>query len=305
LPEPAAVMFNVLQVTAHGPDGAELWTSSWGPSAFGFHRMSRPPAPDFSETPGEIVATGSGFELHWSKSNGRLVAGTLRGRPLPLPAGPQLIGYRRADRRFEPVLPAPAGVVVTARKQVDRVVVTVTTGSPKVSFRWVLDLNGDLSLRYDYEVAGEFDVLGIQFDVPPASAKRWFGRGPYRVWRNRLEGGIFDLHEVAFNDATPGETYAYPEFNGYFRDWRWLSLETAAGRLTIENTGVPFFGLGKPRDGVNGLLDLPDVGLSFLEVIPAMRNKFHTTDQLGPQSATPTVTGAHQGTLSFHFEPSR
>jgi hypothetical protein len=304
LPEPTAVMFNVLQVTARGPDGSELWTWSWGPSAFNIHRTSRPPEPDFSETPEEIIVTGSGFELHWNKTNGRLVAGTLRGRPLPLAAGPQLIGYHRVDRKFESVLPASSGVVVTARKEANQVVVTAASESPKVSFRWILDLNGDLSLRYDYEVEGEFDVLGIQFDVPPAAAKRWFGRGPYRVWRNRMEGGIFGLHEVAFNDSTPGETYAYPEFNGYFRDWRWVSLETNAGRLTVESSGlIPFFGLGKPRDGVNGLLDLPDVGLSFLDVVPAMRNKFHTTDQLGPQSLTPTGKRAYQGTLNFHFGP--
>jgi hypothetical protein len=297
-------MFNVLQVTARGPDGAELWTSSWGPSAVNIHRISRPPYPDFSESPEEIVVTGSGFELHWNKSNGRLVGGTRYGQPLPLPAGPRLIGYRRADRRFESVVPAPTGVGVTASKEEHRVVVTVTSGSPKVTFRWILDLNGDLSLGYDYEVEGEFDVLGIQFDVPPATSKRWFGRGPYRVWRNRMEGGVFDLHEVAFNDATPGETYAYPEFNGYFRDWRWLTLETKAGRVTVENSSsIPFFGLGRPRDGVNGLLELPDAGLSFLHVIPAMRNKFHTTDQLGPQSLTPTVKDGWGGSVVFRFDP--
>jgi hypothetical protein len=30
----------------------------------------------------------------------------------------------------------------------------------------------------------------------------------------------------------------------------------------------------------DGLLDLPNIGVAFLDVIPAMRNKFHTTDEL-------------------------
>jgi len=60
---------------------------------------------------------------------------------------------------------------------------------------------------------------------------------------------------------------------------------------------------GRPRDGVDGLLDLPDVGLGFLDVIPAMRNKFHSTDQLGPQSRPPTVEGGHGRTLVFRFAP--
>jgi hypothetical protein len=34
-----------------------------------------------------------------------------------------------------------------------------------------------------------------------------------------------------------------------------------------------------------------------------MRNKFHTTDQLGPQSATPVVKDSHSGTVIFRFSP--
>lgn len=304
LPLPTAPIFNALQVTARDPAGAELWTWSWGPSAFTYHRAGRPPAPDFEETSTEIIVTGAGLELRWSRTTGLITAATFRGRRLPLQSGPRLIGYRRVDRRFESVLPTPAGVATAAHREGDQVVVTMTSEFPKASFRWTLAATGDLVLTYDYVVDGEFDLFGIQFDLVPDSllSKRWFGRGPYRVWRNRMEGGRFDLHEVAFNDATPGETYAYPEFNGYFRDWRWLSLATKAGRMVIEQwSGIPFFGLGKPRDGVDGLLDLPDVGLSFLEVIPAMRNKFYSTDQLGPQSRTPTVKGGRARTLVFRF----
>jgi len=122
-----------------------------------------------------------------------------------------------------------------------------------------------------------------------------------------MEGGQFGVHEVAFNNATPGESYAYPEFKGYFRNWDWINLETTAGRLIVEPwvsaEHAPFFGLGKPRDGVDGLLDLPDAGLSFLEIIPAMRNKFHTTDQLGPQSAAPTAKGGYSGAVVLRFSP--
>jgi hypothetical protein len=178
-----------------------------------------------------------------------------------------------------------------------------------MSLNWSVNLDGQVRLSYSFAAEGEHDVLGLRFDLPDGvlKSKRWLGPGPYRVWRNRMEGGQHNVHEVAFNDAMPGETYVYPEFKGYFRDWSWLTLETTAGRLIVEPSlsaeHAPFFGLGKPRDGVNGLLDLPDVGLSFLEIIPAMRNKFHTTDQLGPQSLTPIAKGGYSGAVVFRFSP--
>ena len=52
--------------------------------------------------------------------------------------------------------------------------------------------NGD-ALVMSYEIAfdGIVDILGVRFDIPESdvTAKRWLGKGPYRVWQNRLEGG--------------------------------------------------------------------------------------------------------------------
>ena len=135
----------------------------------------------------------------------------------------------------------------------------------------------------------------------PAGAftgKRWLGRGPYRVYRNRLEGGLLDLHEVAYNDPIPGQSFDYPEFKGYFRDWQWLELELEGITLTVENgSHIPFFGLFGPRDGEPPMLAFPDTGLAFLDVIPAHGTKFDMPDQLGPQSRTPAVSGVKQGSL--------
>ncbi|HKE94411.1 MAG TPA: hypothetical protein VKB34_08920, partial [Povalibacter sp.] len=151
---------------------------------------------------------------------------------------------------------------------------------------------------------GPLDIFGVRFAVPESevTGKRWVGSGPYRVWQNRLEGGVFDLHTVAYNDSTPGQTWVYPEFKGYFNDWRWLSLQTRQGDITIENAGdVPYFGLFRPQGGVKPILDLPDVGLAFLSVIPAMGTKFTLPDVLGPQSQTRTVNGELRGRLVFRF----
>lgn len=61
---------------------------------------------------------------------------------------------------------------------------------------------------------------------------------------------------------------------------------------------VPYFALHKPQGGVNPVLELPDVGLSLLSVIPAMGAKFDEPSALGPQSQAKQVSGVQRGTRS-------
>jgi len=131
---------------------------------------------------------------------------------------------------------------------------------------------------------------------------RWLGRGPYRVWQNRMQGTRLDVWNNAYNDSTPGESWIYPEFKGYFRDWQWADLQTADGSIIISTENKSsFLGLYQPKDGKDGLLDLPQIGIAFLDVIPAMRNKFHTTDEIGPQSKPRQVSGIKHGIIHFRF----
>jgi hypothetical protein len=322
---------NRLYVTVVDPKGREVITVSelTGIHAFTSPRKPRefwagtmgvpveslPPdpvkeTPRVEETADALIMQARTSRFTFSKATGRLAAATVDGTDWSFLTGPALLGLKRQDRAFVPVGPEPKLVSLKHGLSTfsGTAGITVTYENPRMTLRWSVDVEGMVALHYEMIAEGELDVLGIRFDLPDnvLKSKRWLGYGPYRVWRNRMEGGQYGVHEVGFNDATPGETYAYPEFKGYFRDWEWITLETDAGRLTVshENSeSSPFFGLGKQRDGVNGLLDLPDVGLSFLEIIPAMRNKFHSTDQLGPQSATPVVKDSHSGTVVFRFAP--
>src|SRR5690606_34734644 len=116
----------------------------------------------------------------------------------------------------------------------------------RLGYVWQVNPDGTIKLTFDYTVEAEVDLLGIALNYPASSvqSKRWLGRGPYRVYRNRLEGGVLNIHELAFNDPIPGQTYAYPEFKGYFREWAWLTLETTDGPFTIINdSGVTYLGL--------------------------------------------------------------
>jgi Beta galactosidase small chain len=226
------------------------------------------------------------------------------GSVLPLGGGPRLVAYRRTGRRFDDVAassrlmqlqlaPAePAGTLATA-----------TYEGPLRKVTWTRD--GDaLAMSYEIEYDGVVDIFGIGFEAPQARvlSKRWLGRGPYRVWQNRLAGGVFNVHELDYSDPIPGETYAYPEFKGYFAEWRWLTLNTAHGAVTAHNdSAIPYFGLYQPRSGEGPVLELPDVGWAMLHVIPAIGTKFDLPDALGPQSQPQRMSGAQRGRVSFTF----
>ena len=139
--------------------------------------------------------------------------------------------------------------------------------------RWRVSPGGEVRLDYEYAFDGAADLLGVQFDAAESQMRgiRWLGSGPYRVWQNRTHGTRLDVWENRYNDTTPGESWAYPEFKGYFGDWRWAAFDTSGGRVTVINeSGDSYLGVYRPKDGREGLLDFPETGLAFLDVIPAM-----------------------------------
>jgi hypothetical protein len=252
------------------------------------------------------IVRSAPYELTFDTHDGRLIEVRKNGTLLALTGGPRLVAYRRAERSFQDVSAVSRlqRLDLLQSKRPGRALAAATYDGPLRRVRWSRE--GDaLVMSYEIAFEGVVDILGVRFDIPESdvTAKRWLGKGPYRVWQNRLEGGVFGLHETRYNDPIPGETYAYPEFKGYFGDWRWLSLQTRHGRVTAENDGsVPYFGLYRPQGGVKPVLDLPDVGFAFLHVIPAMGSKFDLPDVLGPQSRPRQVSGVQRGDIKFTFE---
>jgi len=229
-----------------------------------------------------------------------------RGRQFPINSGPQVIAYRRNDRKYDNAVGERRLTHIESREEGDALIVEASYDGALKHIRWRVSPDGisglQVHLDYEYSFDGSIDILGVQFgaDEKQIRSMRWLGEGPYRVWQNRLQGTRLDVWENAYNDSTPGESWIFPEFKGYFSGVRWARFETTTGPFTISPNGA-YLGLFKPSDGVNGLLDFPNVGISVLDVIPAMRNKFHTTDEIGPQSKTKNVSGTVKRTIQFQF----
>jgi hypothetical protein len=232
----------------------------------------------------------------------------LQTSKLGIAGGPHLIAYRRKDRSYEDVAGESRLTHLESKKENGVLVVEASYEGALKYLHWRIKANGVqglvANLDYEYGFEGSVDILGVHFDADEKSIRsvRWLGMGPYRVWQNRLEGTRFDIWQNGYNDSTPGEKWIYPEFKGYFRDVRWAEFMTTRG-VVLLSTPNPnsYLGLFKPNDGVNGLLDFPDVGIAVLDVIPAMRNKFHTTDEIGPQSKAKQVSGTVRRSIRLRF----
>jgi hypothetical protein len=299
---------DVLYLTARDPRSKEIWKWSWALKSPELTPKTSKHQLQVRENGNLLAVQNSNVALSFSKTTGVLVRATYRGRELPIGNGPRLIAYRRNDRRYDNVAGVSQLSHFETKKEDGAVVVEASYDGALKSVRWRLSSNSTTGLwaqlDYEYRFEGGIDILGVEFQSAEKSlrALRWLGMGPYRVWQNRLQGTRLDVWENAYNDSTPGESWIFPEFKGYFHDLRWARFEADSGPFAISFTAPnSYLGLFKPKDGINGLLDFPDVGIAVLDVIPAMRNKFHTTDELGPQSRPKQVSGVVKRTLQFRF----
>lgn len=175
--------------------------------------------------------------------------------------------------------------------------------------RWTLLGDGSLVLDYAYQLEGAVQYHGITFDHDETAqlGMRWLGQGPYRVWKNRLHGSWLGVHEVRHFDQQPGETFGYPESQGFFAGVRWARLDTRAGALLVQPGRQPggaegYLRVGTPRiSHENTTVEFPAGDLSWLHAIPAIGEKFTPTEALGPSAAWSTANGEYQGSLTFRF----
>jgi hypothetical protein len=172
--------------------------------------------------------------------------------------------------------------------------------------RWTLGGDGALRLDYEYALEGEFLYHGITFDHAEETMQslRWIGAGPNRVWQNRLQGTWLGVHATTRHVLQPGESFQYPEFEGFFAGVRSARLETASGPLVVR-PGSPetYLRVGTPRiSHPHVTVDFPAGDLSFLHAIPAMGSKFKYSHESGPSAQPAKATGTYRGSVTITMD---
>ena len=156
--------------------------------------------------------------------------------------------------------------------------------------RWVFAPNEAPRFDYTFHVKGETDFMGIGLNYPEEKIKavEWIGEGPYRVWKNRMEGTTFGHWNKAYNNTVTGESWNYPEFKGYHADCRAVTLHTGEGTFSmIPSNPNLFFQMlkaerAKTAGNDNTAPVFPETNIGFMHAIPAIGTKFQKPEQLGP-----------------------
>lgn len=293
-----------LAVRVEDPHGRELWTWTWPLEIYRdyLNELSSEPATHTavpSETNGVITVNSGDMLVTFSKETGRLT-GIRRGEQvISLTNGPRFTG---GDGRVTDITFTDDGP--------DAVISVKYDGALK-SVSWRVNGNGWINCDYTYAAEGTNDYLGVLFDYPETLVKhkRWLGQGPYRVWKNRLEGASFGVWENDYNNTITGwHDWIYPEFKGCFAGVRWLQWQTVEGLITIIPNHVPYTQVLTPEFPPANLAGhtappVPVCGLGLLDIIPPIGSKFQAAEASCPAGARAVAHGEYHGSVSFFFGP--
>ncbi|MCC8423735.1 glycoside hydrolase family 2 protein [Mucilaginibacter sp. UR6-11] len=296
---------DALYLTAYGPKGEELFTWSWAVKS----PVSIARAPVIAakadivktETEHDLIITVDGKQYYFDKATGYIEKVVKGDKTISLSGGPVLAGVNMAMKGFN-----YAGIQKKCSFSV-----SYTGKGATLHVQWLFEAGKPVKLQYSYAQSGDVDFMGITFNYPEekVTGMKWMGRGPYRVWKNRVPGQQFGVWHKAYNNTITGETWGYPEFKGYHGEVNWVVIENKESPFTVYTDSKDMFlQLYKPAREEDALKNnnveppFPDGSIGFLNTISAIGTKFQAAKQMGPQSQKTQATGQPvSNTLWFEF----
>jgi hypothetical protein len=277
--------FDILYLTATDPYGRVINNWSWPvarPDIIAGRMVDTVGAAEagVSERDNDYVLKAGGVEVSIGKKNGMLMEVRNEKGMLPFANGPVLSA-------------GTAGVEKTSSRKEGRNVVVESLFAEKSicqGIKWTMYPSGWLKMEIHYFPPDyDYDLLGVNFSYPEQDVRsiRWMGNGPYRVWKNRMEGVNLGVWDKAYNNTITGQApLIYPEFKGYFSNFYWMKLQTAGQPVTVicgsEDVFLRCYTPGNPLKTYNTAPPFPGGDISFMQGIPAIGTKSQKPGRLGP-----------------------
>jgi hypothetical protein len=304
-------LFDALMLSAYDPFKNLIYKWTWKIKSHdqlleGIVSLKDTASASVTETDSTFMLKGGDVSVAISKKDGQISnVRNVMSDPISFSKGPILVGAQNFSSPQNPPQ-------MKSYKEGNAQVIEVNYSGNMKYAKWKIYGTGWLQLDYEYEMNGNYPFSGISFTYPEnfVLAAKLLGGGPYRVWKNRLQGTTFNVWQNAFNNTQTGAApWIYPEFKGYFANITWIELNTVEGKFLIATPDTAlyvrlfdFYGLS----GVKPFPDLPAGNLSFLDCIPPMGTKLalnisSNTSALGPQSELNHLNGSFKRTLYFDF----
>jgi beta-galactosidase/beta-glucuronidase len=296
---------DALYLTAYGPDQKEIFTWSWPIKAAQLiaekqETTSSNSAITAEETDQSLLVKQDGITYHFDKTTGYLEKVVKPNATISLSKGPLLAGVNTTLKSFTF---KAYGQKYTVESDYE--------GAGNLHAKWIFETGKLVKLEYQFSQQGDADFMGITFNYPEEKITgiKYLGRGPYRVWKNRLKGQQFGVWHKDYNNSITGETWGYPEFKGYHAEVNWVVVENKEAPFTVyipdQDTYLQMFRPAREAAALsNNNVEpaFPEGSIGFLKGISAIGTKFQSALVMGPQSQKNKTDGkTFNGTLFFDF----
>lgn len=278
--------FDVLYLTAKDPYEKEIFTWSF-PIVLPVHTAERLKKGNGSEveareTKDAFIVEANEVSYTFNRESGLLEKVQNAKGEIPFGAGPVV---QEAVNNYKNFIMKYDGDTVVIASTFDR----------KESYNtlcWKIFPSGQLKMHVQYFPEAYFTrFVGVNFDLPEEQmlGVEYMGRGPYRVWKNRMKGNRFGVWDKAYNDAATGEApFEYPEFKGYHANMYWakFKLKNQSFKVFTDREDV-FLRLYTPKeqedtDWKNMEPTFPTGDISFMNGISAIGTKTQKPETTGP-----------------------
>lgn len=293
---------DILSITAHDQFNKEIYTWTWPIHKAKYYAakflavQNTKAKASGIQTANEITLKGSDVTVTFDALTGEISLVKNGTNTIPLTNGPRPIGMKAKLKDIQ------------VSQEGDKAVCTVNYTGGLSSIKWIMEPDG----RFKMELialknasGGEgFDgaffedkisAFGITFSFPEkgVTGMKWFGRGPYHVWKNRIKGTTYGIWKKDYNTTITGESFenlVYPEFKGYHANLLGANLKAGASSFKVfsesDNLFLRLFTPDLPKNGFPGSYPqptFPEGDISFMYEIPAMRD-FKPLEHQGPES---------------------
>ena len=295
--------YDVLYITAADPYGREIYTWSWpvrNAKAIAREIISedRTGKVKILEDPLALTAQINDLSFKWDKKTGFLAGVKNNNQVIRFINGPMpAMGTSELQELKNYAEDGNHCIECSYKGELKKV-------------KWTILSSGWLKLEVSYKSPYESKLMGISFDYPEnqVTGVRWMGYGPYRVWKNRMKGNTLNVWSKAYNNTITGEnTWIYPEFKGYHRNFYWATLQSKEQDFTVvcpdEDVFLRLFTPEKPAGASNDNTspEFPSGNISFLHGINPIGTKFSKAERLGPMSQPNLFLYEKHMTLYFNF----
>lgn len=282
--------YDVLYITATDSHNNELYTWTYPislPEKVISNLLEKSPGVakvTFSETDSIIKVNAGKVQYSIGKQDGLLKGVSNENGKIPFKNGPEL----------------SAGITVFKSLKTEmngdslQIICSFDEDSSRVKeFTWTFFPSGwaRLHIYYMPEIYDvEFDYMGVNFSYPEelVTGVTWMGKGPYRVWKNRMQGVELGIHQKEYNNTiTAVSPLIYPEFKGYHANLYWAKIESKEQSFILatssENVFLRLYTPAMP-DNPDARVSpaFPSGDISFMQAIPPIGTKTNDSWNMGP-----------------------